>query len=83
MHTQSKRLSMIHILVPSMPAFGDPNNAVISQADRQDFIWLYRGIIVYCDCILVALQADNREFDLHVDNRVAELNVDNRVVELT
>ena len=83
MHTQSKRLSMIHILVPSMPAFGDPNSAVISQADRQDFIWLYRGIIAYSNYMLVALQTDNRAFDLHVDNRIAELNVDNRVVELT
>lgn len=41
--TQYKRLSITHMLVPSMPAGGQPTG-LINQADRQDMMWMYRGL---------------------------------------
>ena len=42
--TQAERLSIAHLLLPCYPSTGWPDGD-IDQADRQDFIWLYRGLL--------------------------------------
>lgn len=42
--SQIKRLSITHLLIPSYPAGGHADSTV-DQADRQDFMWMYRGLL--------------------------------------
>ncbi len=68
--TFAKQLSLIHILSPSQPAVPLPSATAIAAADRQDFIWLYRGVLASAPPadvlyrLTVFLMSDKYEADL-------------------
>jgi len=56
MNTKAKRRSAIHTLLPFFPGIGEPDGS-IDQGDRQESVWVYRGILAFPPAVAIAFDA--------------------------